>query len=603
MIHLQSVTFTWRHPTLLEGIELRIERGDRIGLIGRNGEGKSTLLQLIEGALEPDHGRIVRDDGVRVARLEQHVPTDRTGPIEQIIRQAWDDAGEPRPEPWAEDKAVERTLSRMQLDRNQPFDNLSSGMKRRVLLARALVRDPDLLLLDEPTNHLDIESIAWLEKFLIGYDGALVFVTHDRTFLQALANRIVEIDRGRLFDWRCDYATFQKRKQAALEAEEKQNAHFDRKLAEEERWIRQGIKARRTRNEGRVRALQKMRREFQERRRSQGNVRIRAVESDRSGQLVLEAKDLQFAYDDKTIVRDFSTLITRGEKIGLIGPNGAGKSTLLKLLLGELEPDSGSVRHGANLKVIYFDQLREQLDEQQSVAENVGEGQDNLMIGGNKKHILGYLQDFLFTPDRARTPIKFLSGGERNRVLLARLFKRSSNLLVLDEPTNDLDSETLELLEELVVSYGGTVLLVSHDRTFLNNVATSTLAMLGDGQVGEFAGGYDDFVRQHGELTSSQPSQDDSAASPAPPAKTEKKKPSDGAAKKLSYKERRELESLPETIESKENEQTQLHEQMADPEFFKSDKEEIAAASGRLKQIEDELEQLYARWEELESRN
>jgi ABC transport system ATP-binding/permease protein len=599
MLSVRNLTFAWRSAHLFEDINLLIERGDRIGLLGRNGTGKSTLLNLLASEIEPDHGEIVLSPGLKVARLVQDVPNDQAGAVADIMRGSYRaEQADADHADWAMEKAVDRVLSRMELDGDAEFSTLSSGMKRRVLLAESLVSDPDVLLLDEPTNHLDIESIAWLEKFLLGFTGALVFVTHDRVFLQALANRIVEIDRGRLFEWRCDYGTFLKRKQAALDAEDKQNVEFDRKLAIEEKWIRQGIKARRTRNEGRVRALEKMRLEFRERRRDIGNVRMKAVDAGRSGQRVIEAEKVSFGYDETPIICDFSALITRGEKIGLIGSNGAGKTTLLKLLLGELTPTSGEISRGVHLKTIYFDQLREQLDEESTVAENVGEGQEMMLIDGKRKHILGYLQEFLFTPERARQPVKFLSGGERNRLLLARLFKRSSNLLVLDEPTNDLDTETLELLEELVVNYSGTVLLVSHDRAFLNNVVTSTLALLGDGCVGSFDGGYDDFVRQREASSESQEEK------PAKSKQAEKKPVATSASKpaKLSFKERRELDSLPTEIETREVELAELHEDMASPEFFKRGPQEIAAATNRQGVLQSELNSLFARWEELESR-
>jgi ATP-binding cassette subfamily F protein uup len=597
LLNLQDVSFTYRKPTLLEDIDLEINSGERIGLLGRNGMGKSTLMKIMAGELEPDHGRVVIPAHVQIARLEQEVPENAGDTVSTIVAGGLP-AGERELSANAKsNQAVERVLSRMSLRGDIVFATLSSGMKRRVLLAQSIVCEPDLLLLDEPTNHLDIESIDWLERFLKGYPGALVFVTHDRVFLQALATRILEIDRGRLFDWLCDYETFRKRKAAALHAEELEQAHFDRKLAQEEAWIRQGIKARRTRNEGRVKALKAMRVERQQRRETMGNVQMRAAVANKSGQLVIEVDRLSYAYDDVPVIRDFSTLITRGEKIGVIGPNGAGKTTLLKLLLGELPPDAGTVRHGTRLQVIYFDQLREQIDGQATVAENVGEGQDVLELGGNQKHIYGYLQEFLFTPERARQLAKFLSGGERNRLLLARLFKRPSNVMVLDEPTNDLDAETLELLEELVANYNGTLLLVSHDRAFLNNVVTSIIAVDGRGGVRQYDGGYDDYVRQ-------------STKDKAQPAEIIAKKRShpkpklttDHGVTKLSYHEKRELEQLPEMVEQLESEQAELHSVMGDSEFFKSAGEQIAQATARLEELQSKLELAYARWEELEAR-
>jgi ABC transport system ATP-binding/permease protein len=504
--------------------------------------------------------------------------------------------GADRPPQWEIDQAVQRVLSRMSLEGDVEFANLSSGMKRRTLLAQALVREPDLLLLDEPTNHLDIESITWLEGFLSRYSGTLLFITHDRVFLQALATRILEVDRGHLFDWTCDYQTFLKRKEAALHAEEQQNALFDRKLAEEEVWIRQGIKARRTRNEGRVRALKKMREERQQRRERVGNVSMQARDAERSGRLVIEAKDVSFAYDGQPIVNGFSTLVSRGDKVGIIGPNGAGKSTLLKLMLGDLTPQSGTIRHGTKLQVIYFDQLREQIDEEKTVVENVGEGQEILDLGGRKQHIYGYLQDFLFTPERARRPARYLSGGERNRLLLARIFKRPSNVMVLDEPTNDLDAETLELLEELVAGYSGTVLLVSHDRAFLNNVVTSTLVFEGDGRVKEYDGGYDDYLRQRdaAATTSALPQEQSGPSKPQQTARPAADKP-----RKLSYKERQELESLPQQIEDLEAEQARLHAAMSAPDYFRQDAATLAADAARLDHISTELAAKYERWETL----
>jgi ATP-binding cassette subfamily F protein uup len=494
----------------------------------------------------------------------------------------------------------------MQLDPDRPFASLSAGLKRRTLLGRAIISQPDLLLLDEPTNHLDIESILWLEDFLKAYSGAYIFVTHDRAFLRALATRILEIDRGRLLDWVCDYSTFLKRKADVLAAEEKQDALFDKKLAQEEVWIRKGIKARRTRNEGRVRALEEMRRQRAERRKKVGDVKMQATTLDRSGELVAELTDVSFAYDTRPILNKFSTVITRGDKIGIVGPNGAGKSTLIKLLLGQLPPSAGKVRLGTRLETLYFDQLREQIDGEKTVADNVADDGDQVILNGKPRHIYGYLQDFLFTPERARQPAKFLSGGERNRLLLARLFKRSSNLLVLDEPTNDLDEETLELLEEIVTNYEGTLLLVSHDREFLNNVVTSVLAIDGDGNVAEYGGGYDDYARQKSSQaakTSSQPTPPPIKSSPAnQPLTTAAPAPAKTAKPKLSFKEQKELESIPTKIESIETQREQLHTAMAEPGFYQQDSTTIATAVAKLEKLDQQLAQLFARWEELEKR-
>ena len=593
LLSLSEVSFTWSGPPLLDGISLEINAGERIGLLGRNGAGKSTLMKIIAGELDADHGDIKRDKDLRVARLVQEVPAGGAHQIHEFVAEA---AAPFYEHDWEVDHAVDQILARMGLVGDEIFESLSSGMKRRVLLARAIVQSPDILLLDEPTNHLDIPAIKWLEQFLQSYEGTLLFVTHDRVFLQALATRIIEIDRGHMYDWTCDYDTFLKRKEAFLEAEEKQNALFDKKLAEEEVWIRQGIKARRTRNEGRVRALKKMREERKQRRTQVGNVNLQVASADRSGQMVIEAKDVSFSYGDEPVIRNFTTLISRGDKIGIIGRNGAGKTTLLKLMLGDLQPDSGTIRVGTNLEVLYFDQLREQIEEEKTVIENVGEGQETLTIDGKPRNIYGYLQDFLFTPERARRPARFLSGGERNRLLLAKLFKRPANLFVLDEPTNDLDAETLELLEELICNHPATLLLVSHDRAFLNNVVTATLVVDEDGSVKEYAGGYDDYLRQSENSKTVEEKKPESK--PQPVASPEKPKPK----AKLSYKEERELEQIPQQIEALEQEQTELQSAMSDPDFFKQSSDIITDASNRLQTIQSELERLLERWEELESR-
>jgi ATP-binding cassette subfamily F protein uup len=607
LITFHEVGFTWRKPPILEDVHLAIDSGERIGLLGRNGTGKSTLLKLITGEIQPDHGTIRTAPKLRISRLIQEVPEDVGGTIADVIQGGWSFASTQEDEEafhnqqWQLEAALDRTLSRMQLDPTRPFVSLSAGLKRRTLLGRALISQPDLLLLDEPTNHLDIESILWLEDFLKGYSGAYIFVTHDRAFLRALANRILELDRGRLLDWECDYATFLKRKADVLAAEEKQDALFDKKLAQEEVWIRKGIEARRTRNEGRVRALEEMRRQRVERRKKIGDVKMQATTLERSGELVAELTDVSFAYDSRSIIKNFSTVITRGDKIGIVGPNGAGKSTLIKLLLGQLKPTAGKVRLGTRLETLYFDQLREQIDGEKSVADNVSDGGDQVVLQGKPRHIYGYLQDFLFSPERARQPAKFLSGGERNRLLLARLFKRSSNLLVLDEPTNDLDEETLELLEEIVSNYEGTLLLVSHDREFLNNVVTSVLAVDGEGNVSEYGGGYDDYARQKAQQeTKNTPQNSNGSSKSASAAVSQSAKSSKS---KLSFKEQKELESLPKKIESAEASRESLHADMARPDFYQQESSMIAAAMSQLSKLDDELAQLYTRWEELESRN
>jgi ABC transport system ATP-binding/permease protein len=494
----------------------------------------------------------------------------------------------------------------MQLDPDAHFEVLSAGLKRRVLLGRGLVRKPDLLLLDEPTNHLDIESILWLEDFLVRWGGTLLFVTHDRMFLQRLTTRIVELDRGHLFDWNCSYATFIQRKEALLAAEEVQNQLFDKKLAQEEAWIRQGIEARRTRNEGRVRALKQLRELRRERREQVGKVRMQIQEEKRSGRLVIEAEGISFSFEGRPILRDFSTTIQRGDRVGIIGPNGSGKTTLLRLLMGELKPESGEIQLGANLEVAYFDQLRTQLNENQSVLDNVGQGRDTINVNGKERNLVGYLGDFLFSPERAHAPISALSGGERNRLVLARVFARPVNLLVMDEPTNDLDVETLELLEDLLLEYKGTLLLVSHDRTFLNNLVTSILVLDGSGRVDEYVGGYDDWQRQKQaeaveEAARAKPLPGKVSAGPAAAAAQNRAQP---GPKKLSYKEKQELEArqrelaeLPQRIESLEAEQHRLSEEMA---FAGRDSAEIGRIGARLKELEIELSQAYVRWEELE---
>ena len=601
LISLKDVTFAFDAQPLFDGISLEIAAGEKIGLLGRNGAGKSTLMKLLAGEVPPDDGLLKLGNGVKIQRLLQEVPAGMHGTVAEVVLRAFSGnvgANEVDEHDWQRQHQVEKILSRMNLPGEAEFSTLSSGLKRRVLLAQAIVQQPDVLLLDEPTNHLDIESIAWLEKFLQGYEGTLIFITHDRFFLQALATRILELDRGKLFDWVCDYSTFLTRKQQFLESEEKQNDLFDKKLAEEERWIRQGVKARRTRNEGRVRALKQMRQERSERRKKQGNVRLLAQESERSGLLVLEANNISFAYGDRPIIKDFSMLVTRGDKTGLIGPNGAGKSTLLKILLGQLQPNSGSIRHGTKLNQLYFDQLREQINEEQTVVENVGEGQTTLLINGKQKHIYGYLQDFLFTPERARRPARYLSGGERNRMLLARLFKRESNLLILDEPTNDLDAETLELLEELLVEYTGTVFLVSHDRAFLNNVATSVLAFGENGEIHEYEGGYDDYVRVQEQRTQ----QATAASKAASGGKSSAAAAEKSRKKTLTYGEQKELEKLPAQIEKLEQQQTDLHTRMSEPDFYTADAAMQSRALDDLKRIEEQLETALLRWEELESK-
>ncbi|MFC1589824.1 ATP-binding cassette domain-containing protein, partial [Pseudomonadota bacterium] len=496
---------------------------------------------------------------------------------------------------WGLNQQVESVLSKMKLDGDGDFTQLSGGMRRRVLLAKALVIQPDLLLLDEPTNHLDLEAIQWLEEQLLSYKGALLFITHDRAFMRKLSTRIVELDRGKLVSFPCDYTTYLTRREEILHAEEQANNLFDKKLAQEEVWIRQGIKARRTRNEGRVRALEKMRNERSDRRNKVGKVDMKIVRGEQSGKLVVEVEDVSFDYEGRTIIKDFSTTILRGDKVGIIGPNGAGKTTLLKILLGQLKPQSGKVTLGTKQSIAYFDQMRDQLDEESSVLDNLSEGREFIEINGARKHVIGYLQDFLFAPERARSPVKALSGGERNRLLLARLFSKPANILVLDEPTNDLDVETLELLEELVFNYSGTILLVSHDREFVNNVVSNTLVFGKDGKVSEFVGGYDDWLRQRSSEAESEKAKPVSNKTPKKETKDKSQK------KKLSYNDQRDLDALPVKIETLEAEVERLHAEMADPAFFQKDKDVIVKAQDLLKATEQQLEASYQRWEELDA--
>ncbi len=596
LIQLNDISIGFRGPALLDGVTCAIEPGQRIGLLGRNGSGKTTLMRILSGQVLPDHGVCTVTAGAKVALLPQEVPHGLRGSVTDVVLDGLPPEDRDDSHLWQAEERVERLLGRMNLAGDLEVSQLSSGMKRRVLLAQTLVSEPDMLLLDEPTNHLDIDAIGWLEDFLSRWPATLLFVTHDRAFLRTLATRILEIDRGRLFDWSCDYETFLQRKEAALAAEEKQNALFDKKLAQEEVWIRQGIKARRTRNEGRVRALKQLRVERSERRDKIGTSKLDIQAGQRSGALVAKVEGISFAYGDRGIVRDFSTTIMRGDKIGFIGPNGAGKTTLLRLLLGQLEPQSGSVRLGTNLEIAYFDQLREQLNEDATVQDNVGGGAEMLSINGQSRHILGYLQDFLFTPERARTQIRFLSGGERNRVLLARLFSKPANVVVLDEPTNDLDLETLELLEEQLVQFDGTLLMVSHDRAFLNNVVTSTI-VFEPGGVREYVGGYDDWLRQRSEAVAAACEQEVTLgkANSAGAAKI-----SSPATRRRTYNEKRELELLPAKIATLDAEIVKLHEEMARPEFYQQPSQAIAEKSTELKDFDQQLATAYTRWEELE---
>jgi ATP-binding cassette subfamily F protein uup len=623
LLSLKQITVSYGGPNLLNKVDFQLDRGERVCLVGRNGAGKSTLMKLIAGELTADGGEI-RGSDLKIARLEQEVSGSTDGSVFDVVAQG---LGEVAPllieyhhvlhqletdasesvlaalekaqgkleaaDGWSVEQRVESVISRLSLNADSEFSALSGGMKRRVLLAQALVKEPDILLLDEPTNHLDISSITWLEEFLKSYVGTVLFITHDRTFLQALATRIVQLDRGQLVSFPGDYRTYLERREALLAEEESQNALFDKKLAQEEVWIRQGIKARRTRNEGRVRALQQLRRERGQRREKLGNVKMQLQEAQRSGKLVIEAEDLAQSYDGRTLFSEFTTLIQRGDRIGVIGPNGCGKSTLLSILLGKNKPEKGEVTLGTNIEVAYFDQLRSQLKEEESVVDNVGQGIDFVEISGVRKHIMGYLQDFLFTPERARTPVKALSGGERNRLLLAKLFTQPANLLVMDEPTNDLDAETLDLLEDLLMNYQGTLLLVSHDRAFLNNVATSTIVFDDDGQVREYVGGYDDWVHQR---RLDQQERSDKPKSVAKPIKSGGKKSS------LTYQEQLDLAALPKQIETMELKQTELHDKISQPEFYQQAEDKVSAVQAQLAELTEELEFTYDRWQQLEAK-
>lgn len=624
LLSLNQVDFSVGGPLLLQKVQLSFEPGERIALIGRNGAGKSTLLRLIDGELQPDDGQIVRQEGVRIARLEQEVPNDLHGTIFDVVATGLGSLGEDlalyhhlshaevfdadalanvqsrieASDGWNLDQKVIETLERMALDAEIDFSSLSGGMKRRVLLARALVAQPDILLLDEPTNHLDIEAIDWLETTLKQWVGCLVFITHDRRFLKNLATRIVEIDRGAVTSWPGDWDNYQRRLQERMNDESVNNIRFDKFLAQEEVWIRQGIKARRTRDEGRVRRLEAMRRERSVRREKVGNVNMQAAQAESSGKRVLEVKNISFGFADKMLINEFSTRIQRGDRLALIGPNGSGKSTFIKLLLGQLTPQSGEVEQGTKLEVAYFDQYRNTLREDWNALDNVSEGQEFIEINGGRKHVLGYLQDFLFTPERARAPITRLSGGERNRLLLAKLFAQPSNLLVMDEPTNDLDVETLELLEELLDSYKGTLLLVSHDRDFIDAVATSCMVMVGNGEIEEYVGGYSDYQRQK------RPAKTKSVATGRSMPVTKAVYapiPIVPAKKKLSFKEQRELEALPLQIEKCEAQIAALTECMQELNFYQQSADKITEHTQLMEKTQAELDVAFARWTELDA--
>lgn len=630
LLRFEKVSLAYGDQPLLDHVEFQIRKGERVCLLGRNGAGKSTMMKLVSGSILPDDGTLWRKPGLKVGVLNQDLPDQDEKKVYDVVASGLEAVGElisryhalsmnistdadmkalekvqqqlESVDGWSLSQKVDTVIQKLGLPAEKQMKELSGGWRRRVELARALVGEPDLLLLDEPTNHLDIIAIDWLEKQLKDFSGALLFITHDRSFLQSLATRIIELDRGQLTSWECDYKTFLERKAHALEVEAEQNALFDKKLAQEEAWIRQGIKARRTRNEGRVRDLKKLRDERRQRREVQGNASFGLEQGESSGKLVLEAKNISQSFDQHTVIKDFNLRLMRGDKIGLIGANGAGKSTLLSILLGNLQPESGSVKMGTKLEVAYFDQLRNQLDLEKTVIDNVAEGRESISINGSSRHVIGYLGDFLFPPGRCRVPVKALSGGERNRLLLARLFSKPANLLVMDEPTNDLDVETLELLESLLVEFTGTILLVSHDRTFLDNVVSSTLVFESGGHISEYVGGFDDWLHQGGSISNlvaetqvakkeekvtTRPSQTEAASKPV--------------KKKLSYKLQRELDALPGEIEALEEELGELEAQTAESSFYQGDQSEVQSVLSRLAELNELIEQKMERWEELDN--
>jgi ATP-binding cassette subfamily F protein uup len=598
-VHAQKISLAFGHLPLLEDAELRIAAGERAALIGRNGTGKSTLLKVLSGELPPDRGVVWREPGLRIARLDQEVLgqfDDRTV-YQEIARGLGPLVDLESEDGWRDEQKIRQAISRLSLPADRRVSELSGGWRRRTLLAKALVSHPDLLLLDEPTNHLDIDAIRWLEEFIHDFPGAVLFVTHDRAFLSNLATRIVELDRGRLTSWPGSYETYLAKKAASLETETRDLERLEKKLAQEETWLRQGVKARRTRNEGRVRDLMKLRAERAARREQIGDVRMTIDASIASGKLVFDAEHVVKRFGDRTVIADYSQRIQRGDRVGLIGPNGSGKSTLLRLLVGGLEPDAGSIRRGTRLEVAYFDQQREQLDPEQTVLDTVNGGNTTVIINGQPRHVLGYLADFLFPKERAQSPVKALSGGERNRLLLARLFAKPANVLVLDEPTNDLDIETLELLEELVSDFEGTVLLVSHDRVFVDRVVTSTLAFEGDGRVVEYVGGYEDYLRQA------------EAGRPRPEVDTADKRdaagkglrPARARPRKLSFNEQREFDALPGRIAALEEEQLRLKGEAASADFYKSPRDHIHVVLARIEGVQTEVDAALERWLELET--
>lgn len=628
LLNLKQVSLAFGHHPLLKDVNFQIEKGERVCLVGRNGTGKSTLFRVISGIYEADEGEIWTQPNLRISYLEQEVPEDEQSSIYDIVATGLgelgtllsdyhhaldgmdnDDAASLQRvselqhkielcDGWNSDQKIETVLSKLGLPQNKLLRDCSGGIRRRVMLARALVSDPEVLLLDEPTNHMDIAAIKWLEEFLLAFKGGLIFITHDRTFVRNLATRIIELDRGVLSVFPGNYEAYLNKKAELLAIEERAAAKFDKKLAQEESWIRQGIKARRTRNQGRVRALQALREQRRQRIDVTGKVSLELNRTDIAGKLVADIHHVNFSYGEQPVIQDFSTRILRGDRVGIIGPNGSGKSTLLKILLGELRPDSGKVVTGTKLDKAYFDQHRAILDPEKSVRDNLSENSDYIQVKGRSRHVIGYLRSFLFPPERVDTPVKALSGGERNRLLLARLFTQPANMLIMDEPTNDLDVDTLELLEDLLSEFEGTLLLVSHDRTFLDNIVTSTLVFEGDGTIGEYVGGYEDWLRQRRDISETAKTEREAPADTKPAAKTGQTSQAQ-QKRKLSYKENQELAGLPERIERLEQEQAELESRTADAEFYQQDKDVISVAMQRLDDLTGELEQAYARWEEL----
>ncbi len=594
IVRLDNVSLSYGLKPLLDHVALQLRKGERVCLLGRNGEGKSSLLRLIMRQIAADSGEVWVRPGTRASSLDQEVSAATDVSVREVV--SGGASAQSAAEDWQLQLQADQVMSRLDLNPETPMSALSGGWRRRAMLGRALMAEPDLLLLDEPTNHLDIGAITWLENMMVEFSGALLFVSHDRAFVRRVATRIIELDRGQLRDWPGGYDDYIKLKAAALQTEAKHAALFDKKLAQEEVWIRQGVEARRTRNEGRVRALEQLRLQHAARRERIGQAEMRAQDASPSGKLVFEAEHVSMSFGAAPVIRDFSVRIQRGDRIGIIGPNGCGKTTLIKLLVGELEPTSGSIKRGTKLRIAYYDQQRDQLNPAASIMDNVTGGSgDSVVIDGKPRHVSGYLRDFLFPPERLQAPVSMLSGGERNRLLLARLFARPSNLLVMDEPTNDLDTDTLDLLEELVSQYAGTLLLVSHDRAFLDNVVTSTLVFEGAGRVNEYVGGYADWLRQSGGKTSKA----GRSEAPAAPVRDERAAPPPG--RRLSYKEQRELAALPESIQRLEAEQSRLQGAVNEPDFFRREPTEAAAALQRLTALAGELETAYSRWDSLES--